>query len=346
MKNKIIIAMFAWLSFLISNLSYAAIGSVTMTFCQEGTGKNGKSLIVELNQNRKQEICMAFTNQSNQKINLNIGFVDGTITNDGDQKKACKNEGEKEIFWQFVTWYQNIFEIPANSTIIKKATIEFPDSYAGIVNGCITYSESNTQDIQHNEDGKMFSIKVRKAHFIDAIISWEVKMGLFLKSFSWNAFARHSLSREPKLYSYRDPATSELIAIMEVVNSGSIPYTLSISGHLWNRFGYQHNIIDTSRQIVAGDTLQLKYKIDTIPRYYGFFDYSFVLAYEPAAGVIDGKTLSESKNIKEYIITTTVFIFPRRFWWLAGFIILIKFSFWLYLKKKLIKKTNKTNQNQ
>ncbi len=333
MNNKLAITLIATLSFLVTNISYAAIWSVTMSFCQEGTWKQWKSLVLELNQNQKQEICMAFSNQSSEKVKLSIWFVDGTITNDTDQKKACKNEGEKEIFWQFVTWYENSFELPGNTTLIKKASIEFPDSYAGLINGCITYSEIDSQDIQHQESGKMFTIKVRKAHFIDALISGEVTMWLSLRSFSWNAFPRHSLSREPKLYSYRDPTTNELVAIMEAVNSGSIPYKVSISGSLSNRFGYSYSIIDTPRQIVAGDTIQFKYKIDKLPRYYGFFDYSFVVAYEPTSGVIDWQNLSEKKTISEYVISTTIFIFPQRFWLLVGALVMIKFLFWLYQRK-------------
>lgn len=67
-----------------------------------------------------------------------INFVDGTVTADSDQKKACQPEGVKTQFGQYVKLEKDTYEIPAQQTIKVNATATFPDGMAGMNYGCVT----------------------------------------------------------------------------------------------------------------------------------------------------------------------------------------------------------------
>lgn len=57
---------------------------------------------------------MQFMNDSDQTKYIDVGFVDGITTNDQEQNKACKNEGEIEQFGKYVsTDTNNPIRIPA-----------------------------------------------------------------------------------------------------------------------------------------------------------------------------------------------------------------------------------------
>jgi hypothetical protein len=55
-------------------------------------------LFIDAKVDQKSVICIDFINSANKKANIGINFVDGAITDDTDQKKACLAEGEKSNF--------------------------------------------------------------------------------------------------------------------------------------------------------------------------------------------------------------------------------------------------------
>jgi hypothetical protein len=68
-----------------------------------------------------------------------LNFVDGTITADADQKKACEPESTKTNFGQYVTDYPTTLEIGAGETVKIGAKATFPAGYAGTAYGCATF---------------------------------------------------------------------------------------------------------------------------------------------------------------------------------------------------------------
>jgi hypothetical protein len=48
---------------------------------------------------------------------ISLNFVDGTITADKDQKKACEPETTKTNFGQYVTDYPTTLQIGAGETV-------------------------------------------------------------------------------------------------------------------------------------------------------------------------------------------------------------------------------------
>jgi hypothetical protein len=72
-----------------------------------------------------------------------LNFVDGTITADADQKKACEPETTKANFGQYVTNYPTTVQIQAGETVKIAATATFPAGYAGTAYGCATFQIDN-----------------------------------------------------------------------------------------------------------------------------------------------------------------------------------------------------------
>jgi hypothetical protein len=105
----------------------AGIGDVSLRFCN-GSGME-KSLTMNLIGNQTGNICMQFSNSSAEAVPINISFVDGTITNDADQKKACKNEGDNQQFGKYVSGPTGTIIVPAQGTITQTGTIMFPKGF-------------------------------------------------------------------------------------------------------------------------------------------------------------------------------------------------------------------------
>ena len=61
----------------------------------------------------------------NTPVKIKYEFVDGVLTNDSFQNKACTND-TKTNFGQFVTQKDSLVTIPANGSIEQKATVRFP----------------------------------------------------------------------------------------------------------------------------------------------------------------------------------------------------------------------------
>jgi hypothetical protein len=58
-------------SLLISSTNAAGIGDVVLRFCN-GTGTLEKTLNLKLDANQNQDICMEFTNQSKEDVEVNL----------------------------------------------------------------------------------------------------------------------------------------------------------------------------------------------------------------------------------------------------------------------------------
>ena len=55
---------------------------------------------------------MEFTNEGPVGVKIGVNFVDGTLTADAEQKKACLPEGTKTQFGQYVTGYESELYLP------------------------------------------------------------------------------------------------------------------------------------------------------------------------------------------------------------------------------------------
>lgn len=138
----------------------ADISQIKIEFCN----KPGQYTIkYKIAPGETQDICFKASNSSSKDMEVAMWFVDGTVTNDGQKNKACKQQWEDEKFWQYVTWFTSFFTIPANDTVVSHAKIALPLSSKGKIKWCLIYYTKSTP-----VKGKMgLSILIRKAKFID-----------------------------------------------------------------------------------------------------------------------------------------------------------------------------------
>lgn len=149
------------------------ISQVEIIFCDE---HQKKSIRYIFSPGWYQDICFTATNISDKDIEINIWFVDGTVTNDQQQNKACMQQWENKKFWQYVTWFFTSFTVPANGFVSKHANLMLPKWITWKIAWClIYYAQSVKVDGQAN-----ISVLMRKANFIDI----EIRKNISFKKYS------------------------------------------------------------------------------------------------------------------------------------------------------------------
>ncbi|HMS91782.1 MAG TPA: hypothetical protein PKC87_06160, partial [Candidatus Absconditabacterales bacterium] len=113
------------------NEANADLAQIEIDFCNK---PGQKAIIYTLASKGRQDICLKARNMSTKDIQATIEFVDGTVTNDQRQNKACMQQGENQKFGKYVTGFTASFTIPANSTITHHATFTLPKGTTGTIN--------------------------------------------------------------------------------------------------------------------------------------------------------------------------------------------------------------------
>lgn len=171
----------------------ASIREIKLRYCN-GTGAVTKSLVLQTEPNKEETICLEFSNWASSDVRVGLNFVDGTLTADDDQRKACQPESTKEFFGQYVTGYENSFIVPKKGKKKIKALLKFPEWYAGTSYGCATYflgddpKETVTAAASNSKSKSMFSIFTRVGTFIDAMVDGEFHPELIVLPVEWARF--------------------------------------------------------------------------------------------------------------------------------------------------------------
>jgi hypothetical protein len=171
---------------------------------------------------QEEEICIYLVNWWPTDVEVILWFVDGTITNDQDQKKACQPEAIVSQFGQYVKPDQTVFSIPANTTIETRAKLTFPQDTAGMVYGCatlqLTWWAQNDWSIQ---------VVSRRANFIDVSVKWKVRPSLQIISQETPVW-RMMHNKDPRFYIYSNIKTKELFGKVTVKNDGNVAQYVSM----------------------------------------------------------------------------------------------------------------------
>lgn len=296
MKRKILSLLFA--SLFVTSFSFAqstTVWDVVLRFCNDDMATKNLSLVLEWW--KESEICMDFTNGSNNDVTIKYGFVDGTIAQWDTPKKACEDEWVKNLFWQYVSQDVETITILAWETVRQKAKIKYPSWFSGMVNGCLTYSVADAQQNIADEDS-MFSILVRRATFIDVLVWWKLSRNI-------------QLSDKNSVKSYFDRETEKFIIDIDLVNAWNVNETIAVSWLVSNKFWYE-KLVEMWDLSVPSDSEQiLKIEIDDLPRYKLSYHADLILVSTPD---IPFDTTSLSEDIKWPVtinVAVNLFQFPR-----------------------------------
>lgn len=252
-------------------VSAGSIGDIQLRFCEEVEVETGvtktqlyKHLTLGLEQGEEKDICMQITNQSKDEMTIKLGFVDGTVTNDSEKNKACKNEGEVEKFGKFMKYDGAPFTLQPGQTVEKHATLQFDASAGGEILGCVTYYQSASLEQQSND---MLKILVRKANFIDVNLSGDISAGLL-----WLDGTEMSkdYSNNPKIQVIKGEEKGTYEVIMSFKNIGTVKEAMTLSTDIKQMFRDGALFLEEERDVPANETVSFRKTIDNMPWYGGF----------------------------------------------------------------------------
>ena len=314
MKRKISVLILALLTLFPFALAQdSSVWDVVVQFCNSDEPTKNLSMVLEWGMEK--EICMDFSNYSNNDVTINYGFVDGTIAIGDTPKKACKNEWEIAEFGQYVTQDNDTITILAWQTVRQKAKIKYPAGFSGMVNGCLTYSVAWNQPNMWDEDN-MFTILVRRAKFIDVLVGGELKRDV-------------QFSNNDAVSYYYDSKANQFVINISLTNAGNVDENVTVSGVVSNSFGYNKDISEEDIKVISDSKKDIQVVADEIPWYKLSYKADLTLIWAPEFA-FDPATLPDS--VKEPItihLSLDMFQFPwiilvYVLWWII-FIILVCF---------------------
>lgn len=339
--KKILASLFLFFWMTIISTTFAAdIGNVALRFCNNSWWTLEKTLSLTTSGQEEKEICMTLINWGDEDVNINISFVDGTITNDADQKKACKNEWEIENFGQYMSVDNNVIPVKAKWSTTITGTLKLPEEVAGEIHGCVTYFIANTKK---QED--MFNIMVRRANFIDVFAKGVVTIWL---EFVDVKSQTKSLSKNPKILSYYDKKDKKLHIQSILKNKGTAEQGVTIKWEIKNRLGYQKVFLNEKRTLFAKQESNINTVIDNLPFYKG--PYIISLHVEHTANLQEWLQVDTNDKWGNLTETTNILVItPETYISLVGVLALIAVIILIIKRKKhsskkrhLPKKSHKT----
>lgn len=333
------------------------LGDMLIRFCNdvdEGSKTiPEKSLYFEAETEVDHDICLYIQNSWPTDTTVRLNFVDGTITADDTQNKACQPEETKENFWQYVHMPEEdrVIDIPAGTTIETHASINFPAWYAGMSYGCTTLQmegESITST------GSMFQVLSRRGNFIDVLVRWEIVPKLDIVS--QNDLAFPNLWNNHQFTIYKDPDTQSYIAKIVVKNPGNIAQKVSITPIIktWFQNNIEGKLIEkkeiVNNQIVTTPLLEWKTENPgervnkkvlpnqevaftfplhgALPWRQGNIDITAQIEHTPLLDFPSTKVNKDDLKTTSHILKTNFFIIPRN---MIIVIIVILILLWLYV---------------
>lgn len=314
------------------------LGDVTLRFCN-GTGKvvEQKQAYLSVNPNEPQPLCMKFSNSSKKSLNLTIGTVDWVLTNDNQQLKACRNEWDNANFGRFVALENNQVLLPAQSSTIVTWIVKFPAGNGGMVLGCITYYANQGWQ---KSDGSMLNILVRKASFVNVLVSGEVTYNLSYVPVT-NDLMKDQLSNNVLFNVYHDVANDNaLIAQLGLQNTGSVPQKTQTTWVVTNIFGFKQEL-SFEKLVLPRDMVVLTEPLK-FPWYGGWYNVFVQTSYQPI-NEIQTSALGSLEDKKGVIsLKATVFVLPWIVILALGVFLCI--IFWIIIKRK--KKKSETSSSK
>lgn len=289
------------------------IWDVSVKFCN---GENNtKALSMVLDSGKEWEICMEFSNFSENDVDISYGFVDGVVTADQYKSKACKNEWDDTMFWQYVRQDVSKINIPSMSKVIQKSYVKFPAGMTGMVNGCLTYFVSNAKDTT-TIDSAMFDVLVRKASFIDVLVGGKLSRNLKLSN------------EEKSINSYYDKEKNALILEVRFDNAGTVNEWVIMGWKISNIFGYSATFSGEVVKVLSDGSQVLKMKINNLPWYKWPFNVELNIGSNPEFD-FDPASIPATMKKPIYIdAKTNVFVMPWMIiyilWGLIVLFVLIK----------------------
>ncbi len=315
---------------LASNISFAQeanLGDLSVRFCNDKSQPSGtSSLATTATWWVPEDICIYLSNGGTSAVNMKINFVDWTITNDSDQKKACQPESTKERFGKYISIPETEYRIEAGQSVEAHATATFPTTYAGMSYGCITYQATNDAEAGNG----MFNVLTRKANFIDILVAGEIKLGFTIKEQTRG----DNLGNSSQLIVLKDPTDGTYKGQISVSNWGNVAQEVTMDGSINARFK-STPLTQQTKKLLPGDTIDFIFPIQQdIPWYDGKVETKITLTNKPVFEFESPQITDEMRKSYTHELSSSIFIAPWKL--LAGLIALLLIVF--ALSRSLIRR--------
>jgi len=284
---------------IISFLSFSFwqnIGNIKTSFCHEW-----KDMNIVTQADKETEICLIFENRSDFDLTLDVSFVDGAITPNGN--RACFDPSKGNLnFGQYVLPWDFDLELPANSQKKQIYKIKFPVWYSGISHGCVLYSIKD-------KDSSVWAMKVvfSKSHSIDILVWWvEVKSKIKAKSISisWD-----------QIYNQ---------IVLDLENKWNTDQSINIRWNISNNFGYSEDFEMSGLLLKAGETEWFSSNNLHLPDYKWFFSVKVDMDYQPQFNFhITNQGQKAEYSLPWTISFSKILILWNRFYVISGGTILV-----------------------
>lgn len=234
-----------------------SLWDVSVSFCNNTTWADGKSMNFVAQAGVPYEFCLEIKNTSKEKVSLSLWFVDGEITNDELRNKACSHQWR--LFDPYVNFLGKTMLLSSWSVVQKTWMLSFPLGYSGEVHGCLVYHILD-QKKMIEQNGSSFDIIVRKANFMDGYVVGEFKRNIeFVPSL---------------VYHYIDKEDGALVVLLPFVNWWVLPEYIQFTWTLVNRLGYER-LITSSKLIEYWTSSLIEFRFADIPFYKWIYKFSF-----------------------------------------------------------------------
>lgn len=355
--------------FLTNNISFAGsnnLSDVRIRYCNDTTITWGtKTLKLKAEAGKPTPICIYLLNMWAEEVSVKVNFVDGTITQDSYKKKACKQEREKDNFWQRINYIESwqviwtekeiwtntdkninekIFTLTPQSITKKTFSLNLPDGYAGKIYWCSTLSIAK-KETENSNDNNMFTVINRIWFPIEVIVKWDIILDLH--------YQEENKEKESSFLSsiFADTYRQKYFAIQKQINKEEweIGFILANSGNITQEanykislksFSHQDTIITGDIMITPGEEVIATQKI-SIPWWDFLLNTKIETEYKPVFDFESDAITGGMKKIKHLPTLTNnspIIIISQTMkylvWWLLGIILVLI----IILKIRKIKK--------
>jgi len=249
------------------------------------------------------DICVYIVNWWPTEVEVQLGFVDGTITNDTEQKKACQPESTMSQFGQHVAASETWFTIPAKTTIETHAKVTFPQDTAGMVYWCATL-----KIIWDAQSDGAIQVVSRRANFIDVSVKWVLRSSLLIVNQKL-PIGRVIHNKDPRFYIISKPDTNEYFGKILLRNDGNVAQYISLqpsTKRRWSTTNYE----TISKKILPQQENEFIIPLIDKPRWNGPLEITASITSNP---VLEEWTDLDDTNIdmnakQELLVTKALFI--------------------------------------
>lgn len=261
-------------------ITKADVQNVNFRFCDDTEGNDfmqGKKNFM-LNPGEPMDLCLIFWSNADKPVQIIYGFTEGVIDPSGIQ--MCRSDkSATNGFSKYMTSKEPrsfILKKGENKTVHE--TVTLPLGMSGLQYGCIAYSLATAEwnTLEANNWG-IFGIVVNKVFPISLFAgkSADIKNAVTLLE---TAGGSYTTNRSVKVTMDQN---NNLILGFKVKNEGNISQDITLSGRIYNMFGFEKSFSATASRVGPGGEKDLETNVGVIPAYKGFFSIEYMMQNTP-----------------------------------------------------------------